>query len=252
MHLPYGLALVMATLAPVASPAWVVSHSETLGSHNGLVILRETCVKGDEQVLMDVARFSSRTHGLRVLDNPDGRHDLRAALAVGGCLAGVNGGYFTPDHTPLGLEICHGKQVHPQERNRLLSGLVTASAGRFSILRVAEYEGARRPAEALQAGPFLVDGGRVVAGLEATRAARRTAIATDGRGLGALLACDALTLAEFARLLATPGLIPGLKITRALNLDGGPSTSFCSKSPAVFRAGNPAVRNYLGLAANRR
>lgn len=43
--------------------------------------------------------------------------------------------------------------------------------------------------------------------------------------LVALLATQPVTLAVLAGILATPGLLPELKIARALNLDGGSSTA---------------------------
>lgn len=211
-----------------------------------LAVMHRTATRGDQSVELDVARFDVRKYALRVVDNRDGKRDLPMAMKAAKCVVGVNGNYFHPDRKPLGLVIADGVTLHKQERNAsLLTGIVAASPGHLDIFRVAEFKG--YPRQALQVGPFLVDHGQVVKGLEATREARRTAILTDGKGLGALLACDGLTLADFATLLATPGVVPGLTVSRALNLDGGSSTMFWSAKPSVYRPGLATVGNYLGL-----
>jgi uncharacterized protein YigE (DUF2233 family) len=213
-----------------------------------LLVVHRTVTQGAKSVELDIARFDLKKYALRVVDNKDGKRDLPTAMARAKCVVGVNGGYFHRDRAPLGLVVSDGKVIHKQQRDAsLLTGMVAASPGRLDIWRVAEFAGRPLPRQALQVGPFLVDHGKVVAGLEATREARRTAVLTDGKGLGALLACDGLTLAEFARLLATPGVVPGLKVSRALNLDGGSSTMFWSAKPSIYRPGLANVRNYLGL-----
>jgi uncharacterized protein YigE (DUF2233 family) len=168
-------------------------------------------------------------------------------------VAGTNGGYFHPDRTPLGLLVCDGRQVHPLERAKLLSGLATVTTRGVSLQRVAEFRGSRAARQALQAGPFLVDGGKAVAGLNATKSARRTAILSDGRGGIALLISTSTTLAELAQILATPGMVPGLKVVRALNLDGGSSTGIWIRQPGGAYCERPfkSVRNYVGIVARQ-
>jgi hypothetical protein len=77
----------------------------------------------------------------------------------------------------------------------------------------------------LQCGPFLVDGGKAVPGLNDTRSARRTFILIGG-DRAALGFCSSVTLAELGDILATPGIVADLKVQRALNLDGGSSSAF--------------------------
>src|SRR6185436_6285203 len=74
-----------------------------------------------------VVLFNPKTHAFAVMDNPDGAYDLSSAAEKRGALAGVNGGYFHPDKTPLGLVIRKGAEVHAQERAQLLSGIVSAT-----------------------------------------------------------------------------------------------------------------------------
>ncbi len=195
-----------------------------------------------------VARFDAKTHLLRVVDNPGGASDLATAMQARGCIAGVNGGYFHPDWTPLGLVIADGRTLHRLERSALLTGLLVAAPGKFDVVRVKAYKAGWT--QALQAGPFLVEFGRPVEGLEATREADRTAIATDGLGHGALVSSTPLTLAAFGELLAQPGAVPGLRVVRALNLDGGSSSAFWAKGSDLARPSLGAVRNFVAIAAN--
>ena len=84
----------------------------------------------------------------------------------------------------------------------------------------------RTATAALQCGPFLVDRGRPVPGLNNTRPARRTFIVTSGFDRAAIGLCSDATLAELGEILTTPGMAPDLKVQRALNLDGGSSSAF--------------------------
>jgi exopolysaccharide biosynthesis protein len=108
--------------------------------------------------------------------------------------------------------------------------------------------------EALQAGPWLVEKGAPVAGLDDTRSARRTIVANDGKGQWALLATSSITLADASRLLCAQGIIGPLKIANALNLDGGSSIAFqAGLAPEILidlRSLGP-VRNYLTIAPRR-
>ena len=191
--------------------------------------------------------FDSKKCALKVIDNP-GSDGLAAAMEGNGCLAGVNGSYFHPDRTPLGLVICEGKILHPLERARLLSGVLTVTRERVSLLRTAEYRPDPKIQEALQAGPFLLDHGAPVAGLNDTRRAERTVVLSDGRGHCALLVCSGpVTLAGMARILAAPGIIGEMRVVRALNLDGGSSTAIWVKEPPFYRREFKSVRNFLGV-----
>ena len=75
----------------------------------------------------------------------------------------------------------------------------------------------------MQCGPFLLDGGKPVAYLDDTRAARRTFALTTTDRQAAIGYCNAVTLARLARVLAA---LSQLNVARALNLDGGSSSAF--------------------------
>ena len=128
---------------------------------------------------------------------------------------------------PVGLVISDGKLIAPLRKARLLSGVMVVSNGTRPI---ASHRGIFRRNEsataALQCGPFLVDRGQPVPGLNDTRSARRTFILTGGADRAAIGFCSGVTLAQLAKILATPGIAPELKVQRALNLDGGSSSAF--------------------------
>ena len=180
----------------------------------------------DERATLDLALLSTKSATLRVIDNPAGEDNLAAVMRRENCLAGVNGGYFDPEDKPVGLLISDGKVIAPLRKARLLSGVMIVSNGRIQLLRVAEYSSKRRATAALQCGPFLVDRGQPVPGLNDTRPARRTFIVTGGSDRAAIGSCSDMTLAQLGKILVTPGGAPDLNVQRALNLDGGSSSAF--------------------------
>jgi uncharacterized protein YigE (DUF2233 family) len=241
------LSLLVIASASAAEIPWRLLDSASLSS-GPPAITQKLIAEGKRQVRVHVATFSNETHTLRVIDNADGRATLPSALSAAGCVAGVNGGYFYPDQTPLGLVVAGGKEIHPYKRARLLSGLLVVDHGNVRLLRVREYSPKTKPDEALQAGPLLVDRSQSVKGLNAKNRAERTVVATDGKGEIALVVMGSVTLSEAAMMLADASLFPEIRIARALNLDGGASTGFWAASAGVdIRPWRP-VRNYVGIA----
>jgi exopolysaccharide biosynthesis protein len=216
-------------VASAARAEWAVTASETEGSavpgvEHRRIVVSETGT--GEEAKLNLALFSTKSATLRVIDNPTGADDLAAVVRRTRAIAGVNGGYFDPQDVPLGLLISDGKLIAPLRKARLLSGMVVVSKGRVELLRYPEYSTRKNATGALQCGPFLVDGSRAVPGLNDTRSARRTFILTGGADRAALGFCSSVTLAELGDILATPGIVPDLKVPRALNLDGGSSSAF--------------------------
>jgi uncharacterized protein YigE (DUF2233 family) len=224
--------LIAGALLLLVAPAragWTVSASETgkgsiAGVEHRKIVLTETA--SSEQAMLDVALFSTKTATLRVIDNPTSDDDLAAAMRRTRGIAGVNGGYFDPQNAPVGLLISDGRMIAPLRKARLLSGVLVISGSRFQLLRPGEYSTRKNVTDALQCGPFLVDAGQIVAGLNDVRAARRTFVLAAGSDRGALGFCSAVTLKQLGQILVTPRLSADLKIQRALNLDGGSSSAF--------------------------
>jgi hypothetical protein len=236
---------------------WQVLQTERLAAPAGIEFVRYMVVSGPKRVEMHVVRFDSKRFTLAVMDNPEGALNLGSASLKRGALAAVNGGYFHPDGTPLGLVVWQGRELHPMERARLLSGMVLVRGGRVLLQRVAEFKPDPGTSAALQAGPFLVDAGQPVKGLEAARVAARTVVFADAAGEAGLVACRNATLAETAEILSDPAVLGadprGARVVRALNLDGGTSSGlWVSGNPPFYHREIKGVRNYLAVVAAKR
>jgi exopolysaccharide biosynthesis protein len=232
---------------------WTVTASQTEGGAGASVEHRRIVLtesETGERATLDLALLSTKGATLRVIDNPAGEENLAAVMRRENCLAGVNGGYFDPENKPVGLVISEGKLIAPVRKARLLSGVMIVSNGRMQLLRVAEYSAKRRAIAALQCGPFLVDRGQAVPGLNDTRPARRTFVITAGVDRAAIGFCSAVTLAQLGKILVTPNVAPDLKAQRALNLDGGSSSAFwfAGERGPFSISEQKTVRNFVGVA----
>lgn len=232
-----------------AEAQWTIASSESELSGARRVEHRHivaTSVASNEATL-DVAIFSPKTVTLRVIDDPESRSELATLMQREHGIAGVNGGYFDPAHAPVGLLVSDGRVVAPQQKARLLSGVVSAGNGRVQVQRAAEFSLKSKPTAARQCGPFLVEGGKPVPSLNNERAARRTFVATLSGERAAIGFCSHVTLAEFASLLATSEAFGDAKVQRALNLDGGSSSGFwfAGERGAFSISEQKTVRDYL-------
>ena len=204
---------------------------------------------------IDAYFFQASTHALMVLDEGDGvpRYgSLEAAMKKNACEAGINGGYFSADkqRTPLGLLKHRGTCKH-----HLSKGAFTVAGVLYDTGRDIKLERSSRLSlsttqmkEAIQGGPFLVDKGSAVAGLDAKKHARRTFVATDGRGTWCIAITSPLTLRQLATWLAKPGTMGKFKVETALNLDGGTSTAIWINTPRIYKVPFKDVRNYVGIS----
>jgi uncharacterized protein YigE (DUF2233 family) len=222
--------------------------SAAKGLEHRYVVLEDS--ETGERVSMELALFSTKSCRLRIIDqSTEPRSDLDEVMRREKCLAGVNGGYFDPDYKLIGLLIVDGKIIAPLRQARLLSGVLCASRNKVQILRVGEFSQQQKVDAAIECGPMIVDLGKAVRGLEATRAARRTFAATAKDGRAALGFCSDVTLADLSLMLATQCL-SDFRIERALNLDGGSSSAFWFKrkdGSAFFIPEEKTVRDFVAI-----
>jgi len=166
------------------------------------------------------------------------------------CLAGVNGGYFDEKFAPIGLRMANGQMIAPLQRARLITGVLVASSRGVQIVRSREFSRRAGVTAAVQCGPFLVDRGQSIGGLNDSRPARRTFAATTTGNRALVGVCSNVSLAELSRMLATTLFAEDLRIERALNLDGGSSTGFWfarENSSAFSISEQKPVRDFVGI-----
>jgi len=243
------LTITLWGLATMARAEWKPEfRNEPAALPGGAKFIEREVRKDGHAVRIQGVFFREKQARFAVVDNAAGQ-SLGEAMAAHGALAGTNGAYFHPDATPVGLMVAGGKTIHEFERARLLSGVFVVTKGRPRIVRSSKYTAAAGNSDALQAGPFLVEDGRVIAGLNATRAARRTVLATDGAGGWALLFLSSVTLADAGRILVAAAVWPDFRIDQALNLDGGSSSGlWVATTPKPFYLREFAtVRNFVAI-----
>jgi uncharacterized protein YigE (DUF2233 family) len=239
-------------LAATAQADWTILTSASEPGRGGVVHKHVTLENGarNERITTDLAIFSKKSCGLRVLQNKDGAESLADVMNHEKCLAGVNGGYFDEKFAPIGLRIANGQTIAPLQRARLITGVLVASSRGVQIVRSREFS--RRPTvtTAIQCGPFLVDRGQPVGGLNDSHLARRTFAATTTGDRALVGVCSGISLAEFSKVLATTSFAEDLRIERALNLDGGSSTSFWfarENGSAFSISEQKPVRDFVGI-----
>lgn len=239
---------------PRASALWQQAssvRSSSLASGAQFYEFTARSVEGTAEV--SVVIFDSQCCALRVLDQPTahaGGQVLASTMCQAGAIAGVNGGFFHPDFSTLGLMIADGRTIGQFMRSSLVSGAMVVIGQEPYLVWNPEFLGEKGVTQMVQAGPRLVDSGQPLPTLNRTKFAARTFIATDGQRMWALGTVRSTTLAGLGELLASDGLLPGMQVQRALNLDGGRSTALYVRQTAgqeISRPGWSTVRNYVAV-----
>src|SRR5262245_32412973 len=113
--------LLGAGLEAQTAADWSIGSRETLpaparaGLQTALVKL-EAARPELPPVTAHVVLFEPAEFTFKVVDDPAEKlGNLRQAMEQVNAVAGVNGGYFHPDRSPLGLVVSGGQLVHPQE-----------------------------------------------------------------------------------------------------------------------------------------
>jgi exopolysaccharide biosynthesis protein len=195
---------------------------------------------GADEAEVNLVYFTAADVTLEVIANTDGQiRGLRELVETRGGLAGINGGYFAENLDPVGLLISNERVVHHLQK------------GRPWLARTREFPGIKGVQQAIQCGPFLVDDGRSVTGLDYGRVAARTFIFSCGPAVWGFGICRSVTLKEMGDVLAQTTIVPDHHIFRALNFDGGSSTTFYVRADGrtIFSEGRPVVSSYLVVKA---
>ena len=239
--------------APSASFGWQLDAPVESQPLRGDATLQTLSVsKNGDSVNLQLVYFDSRSHELKIIDQPEaaaGSGQITASMRQAGAIAGVNGGFFTPQFMPMGLMIADGSATGTWQSNKLLTGAVVVRHSP-QLLWNSEVRQSRSTRHLIQAGPRLVDSGKPVASLERSKHAPRTFIATDGSHRWIFGLARHISLGELAEILATPNLLPSFQIHRALNLDGGRSSAIYYRTADGRELSEPGwstVRNYLAI-----
>jgi exopolysaccharide biosynthesis protein len=242
--------LLLFILSPVCLYAdWKVLDRSDFPVPGGKLVASDLRVTdGAAEAEVNLVYFTAADVTLEVVANTDGQiPGLRELIEAGGGLAGINGGYFEASLDPVGLLISNDRVVHRLQKANLLSGIFYVRNGRPWLARTREFPGTKGIQQAIQCGPFLVDGGRIVTGLDNTHVAARTFIFSCGSSVWGFGICRSVTLEDMGDILAQTMMVPDHNIIRALNFDGGSSTTFYARTDGrtIFSEGRPVVSNYL-------
>src|SRR6266536_1094380 len=248
----FKCAFFFVVLAATAHADWTIVSSASEPGRGGIVHRHVVLENGarTERITVDLAIFSTKSCTLRILQNEDDADSLADMMRNEKCLAGVNGGYFDEKFAPIGLRMANGQMIAPLQRARLITGVLVASSRGVQIVRSREFSRRAGVTAAVQCGPFLVDRGQSIGGLNDSRPARRTFAATTTGNRALVGVCSNVSLAELSRMLATTLFAEDLRSERALNLDGGSSTGcwFARENSSAFSISEQKpVRDFVGI-----
>src|SRR5262249_46168243 len=154
--------LCLALETRLASAAWNLEESTTRPAPVGLTFTERRTKEDGREATLWVVTFDPKACTFAVMDNPESDFDLGSAAEKRGALAPVNGGYFQPDPTPLGIVVRKGMEIHPLEHARLLSGVLSVTPTAIALQRTSAFKATSAVREALQAGPFLIERGKPI------------------------------------------------------------------------------------------
>ncbi len=207
---------------PSPSPALKSARLE-LGEEKLIVFWRP--VEKDEKVSL-IANFENKLSG-------------SAALAANGCDFLVNGGFYTPDNQPLGLFRLEGAELGTLSPSKLLNGFVWGDDGQISL-------GSELPEDTtaksfvLQSGPY-VSLEKAFPKLEEERARRALVAVNSDREVFFLVILaegnyfSGPKLSDLKLILESLSQsYPAIKLTEAVNLDGGSTLAF-------LQSGEPSI-----------
>lgn len=221
---------------------------------SGFDVAEPPVMNGDQTIgRLLLARIDPAKYGFSLHNAPAGR-PMSDWLAGLGAVMVINGGFFLADGTPAAPMISNGTPSGPRSYNARHGAFVaTADFVGIRDLRQADWRDAFKDARnAAISFPLLLgpDGGN--AAQPSDKSADRSFVAQDEAGRIVLGTSEAFfTLQDFAALMKA---VP-LKLTAALNLDGGPygcqaiavkefARSFCGFN--AIAGSDPAKRPPLG------
>lgn len=141
-------------------------------------------------------------------------------------LIAINGGFFNPNKTPLGLRISDKQILNPLRRISWW-GVFFIQEQHAAISTPFEFHAKKNVEFAIQSGPRLLVAGQIPTLRPGY--ANRSALGIDDKGRVIIMVTENLPIAttDFARILKAPPF----RCVDALNLDGGSSSQLYAKMP---------------------
>ena len=251
-----AVSILLCFIARTALAEWrTVSQGKPMSLGSGAWQVTKT-LGGAQDGELKLVFFDASRYTLQVVDQPAHKDPQNIADAVRptNALAATNGGYFTPEFAPMGLQISQDHITGTFEIKPLLTGVVLVRKSKPFLLWRDEYAALPGVSDLLQAGPRLVNEGAPVVGLDDFKSRARTFIMCDNSGHWALGICRNATLSALARILLSPKVINEFKVERALNLDGGSSTGLWWRDTSGtehYDREHDTVRNFLAVVPRK-
>ncbi len=154
----------------------------------------------------------------------------------------INGGFYQPDFTPVGLFKYQGKIIKPLTRSSLLKSCVIINKENKITLETNLSE-CTKVNNAMQTGPILIQDGKINTELKRMQTKsksmvdffdshKRTLLALTNENQLVMLTTSSLSLMDVANFLQNnPEAFGTSKIKTAVNLDGGSSTGMYVRFP---------------------
>ena len=199
---------------------------------------------------LKILRINPERFQIRVIDSRAfgaDRMEIKSLARRAQALAAINGGFFLPDHRPLGILIVDGRQANPLRKADW--GIFLMQNNRPRIIHTQEFQKEEGITQAIQVGPRLVVEGREK--IMKKQLARRSALGIT-RNQQVILLNTEDTEAYFqdlARIFRLPAAEGGLECPDALALDGGGSAQMYAeyKSLVIDIPGQWGVPNGIGV-----
>jgi hypothetical protein len=141
-----------------------------------------------------------------------------------GALAACNGGYFTPEFGPSGLEIAQNVRAGTWQKGLPFGGVLCVRGGTLMLLEDSKFEEDASITDLVQCCPMLVLNGAALHGIGGADQVARTFVATDGGDKWLIGYCMRAALEDLADALVSSSIVHEFRVHSALNLDGGPSS----------------------------
>lgn len=143
-------------------------------------------------------------------------------------LLAINGGFFTPEHTSIGLIVKDGKTLNPLHTTSWWS-IFYITDGKPAISAPKDFAVKPFTSMALQAGPRLVIEGSIPKLKESISARSAIGITRDNKIIIAITQGLGISMNELAQRMKNSRYIGGLECQNAMALDGGSSSQLYAK-----------------------